>query len=47
MTIRKTIEVGSSPLIIETGQLAKQADGSVTVPQLPLVTDWTTLTLSR
>ena len=26
-----SIEVGASPIVIETGKLAKQADGSVTV----------------
>ena len=31
MTARKEIQVGGQPLIIETGKMAKQADGAVTV----------------
>ena len=31
MSIRKEVEIGGKPIIIETGKLAKQADGAVTV----------------
>ena len=31
MIVRKEIEIGGKPLIIETGKIAKQADGAVTV----------------
>ena len=31
MITRKEIEIGGKPLIIETGKIAKQADGAVTV----------------
>ena len=31
VSIRKEIEIGGKPIIIETGKLAKQADGAVTV----------------
>ncbi|MDX9924192.1 MAG: polyribonucleotide nucleotidyltransferase, partial [Ignavibacteriaceae bacterium] len=31
MVVRKEVEIGNKKLIIETGKLAKQANGSVTV----------------
>ena len=31
MSLRKEIEIGGKPLIIETGKMARQADGAVTV----------------
>ena len=33
MRLRKELEIGGRPVIVESGHLAKQADGSVTVRQ--------------